>query len=504
MPLTCNSCVRVVAVALCLPVAASIAYGQLFQYDLEGNNSSSFGACVSRVGDIDGDGIDDFIVGSPNDGTNGNGAATVYSGLTGSVIVHLKGADFSFFGSAVDGRLDLDGDGYNDILVGAASEGSVLAYSPHLGTKLYKLTGPSGSYFGDSLRSLEADLDGDGIRDFMVSAPLEDPVIGGVTVTDAGAFHVYSSASGTELFVVHGELQDDYLGIGGAAGVDDVDGDGVPDLLLGGEGYDNSSADGVVLVASGASGATIRTHRGQAGTWGQLGFALTGMADMNHDGVADYAAGEPYFAAGLGRAVVFSGADGTQLYEFDGIGGGTETDQDVGYALASGDFNRDGIGDLLIGDPLWAHRKSSLYPWIQLGTVVGFLGCPAWSENYGAGWAGKNGVPGFIALNDPVPGSSLTLQIDNSLGSATPALLLVGFAQASWPTGKDGTILVDPLLYVPLVLPAGGLQLSGSLPNDPALYFFDIDLQAIEIDAFASKGLSFTPGLHLRCGFDLP
>ena len=60
------------------------------------------------------------------------------------------------------------------------------------------------------------------------------------------------------------------------------------------------------------------------------------------------------------------------------------------------------------------------------------------------------------------------------------------------------------LLSLLLSVPAGGTTLSGALPNDPALWFFDLDLQALEVDSFASKGVSFTAGLQLHCGFDLP
>ena len=54
---------------------------------------------------------------------------------------------------------------------------------------------------------------------------------------------------------------------------------------------------------------------------------------------------------------------------------------------------------------------------------------------------------------------------------------------------------------LPLSLPAGGLTLSGTVPNDPALYGFHLYLQALELDAGASKGFSFTPGLDLLLGF---
>jgi hypothetical protein len=79
---------------------------------------------------------------------------------------------------------------------------------------------------------------------------------------------------------------------------------------------------------------------------------------------------------------------------------------------------------------------------------------------------------------------------------------MLGFAEASIPTGKGGTLLVAPFLSIPLALPAGGLTFSGQVPNDPALYGFDLYLQALEADAGASKGISFTRGLDLFFGFN--
>src|SRR4029079_18079134 len=121
-----------------------------------------------------------------------------------------------------------------------------------------------------------------------------------------------------------------------------------------------------------------------------------------------------------------------------------------------------------------------------------------------SGWPGMNGVPALTALNDPSPGLPLTIQVDSSLGSQTLGVLFLGFAEANVPTGKGGTLLVSPAQTIPLVIPATGLQMSSTIPNDPALDFFDLYLQAIEADAFASKGLSFTAGLRLRFGLDLP
>src|SRR5262249_56641170 len=116
-----------------------------------GDLSSEFGRCVNRVGDLDNDGYEDFIVGASNYGNNGEGAAFVYSGATGTQLAFLTGSQSNDrFGAAVEGRIDIDNDGYPDILVGAprngADAGKVLAYSPHLQTTLYALHGAAGQW----------------------------------------------------------------------------------------------------------------------------------------------------------------------------------------------------------------------------------------------------------------------------------------------------------------------------------------------------------------------
>lgn len=98
-------------------------------------------------------------------------------------------------------------------------------------------------------------------------------------------------------------------------------------------------------------------------------------------------------------------------------------------------------------------------------------------------------------------GSSVTLDLDNSLRSTTPALLLTGVQQAVIPTSKGGDLLLVPQIFFPLSVPATGVTLSGSLPNDPTLCGVQVYLQTLEIDGGAVKGLSFTEGLQLVLGY---
>jgi hypothetical protein len=123
------------------------------------------------------------------------------------------------------------------------------------------------------------------------------------------------------------------------------------------------------------------------------------------------------------------------------------------------------------------------------------------ASNYGAGWPGTLGVPTFVASADPVLGSSLTLTISNSLGVDTPALVLIGLNEANVVTSKGGTLLVNPILFIPLLVHVAGENLNGSIPNDPTLVGVAVDLQALEIDGGASKGMAFTNGLKLLLGY---
>ena len=538
---TSDSCLRLVVAALCVTVATSIARGQVFQYDFEGNSGSFFGSSLNRVGDIDKDGADDFIVGAPEDGTNSQGSAVVYSGASGAILTLLKGSANSFLGWSVDGRLDLDGDGYNDILVGETGDSSVLAYSPHLATKLYKISGPAGSNFGNAVRSLESDLDGDGVDDFIVGAWTVDSayVCSGATgsklyaktgqsgslfgfavsragdidgdhvcdfliaspnYTDSslnvvGRVSAFSGATGTKIWSCDGTTYGAQFGTS-VAEPGDLDGDGVADCIVGAPADIGPSGykTGAVSVISGTTGTVVQKIGGDAAT-DAFGYDVRGVSgDIDGDGVRDYIVGAPNGLNGQGYARTISGAAGTVLHTY------VEQTRDpsgvysfYGSSVAGGDFNGDGLPDVLIGDSLFNHFQ---------GLIEVFDAAKAAWSNYGAGWPGKQGVPSLTATGNPVIGQSIGITIGNSAGVSTSCILVLGLSQASIPTGKDGTLLVAPALFLPLSLPAGSLTLNGNIPNDPSLAAVNAYLQALEVDAGASKGVSFTAGLDLFFGYN--
>jgi hypothetical protein len=99
-----------------------------------------------------------------------------------------------------------------------------------------------------------------------------------------------------------------------------------------------------------------------------------------------------------------------------------------------------------------------------------------------------------------VLGTTITLTLDNSSGQPTVGLLFAGFQRANLHTGRGGDLLVLPVYVLPISFSYGGNTFDWALPADPMIAGATIDLQAVEADASAPKGVSFTAGLELVVG----
>ena len=115
---------------LCVTQVTSQSPSELFT--VAGQFASSFGQCVDRAGDVDGDGIADVIVGGDFLESQGvrTGGALVISGANGNVLHSVFGASLgAWAGYSVAGVGDADGDGYDDFAVGAPRDGRVAVES---------------------------------------------------------------------------------------------------------------------------------------------------------------------------------------------------------------------------------------------------------------------------------------------------------------------------------------------------------------------------------------
>jgi len=126
---------------------------------------------------------------------------------------------------------------------------------------------------------------------------------------------------------------------------------------------------------------------------------------------------------------------------------------------------------------------------------------PAAWANYDAGFPGTYGVPTITSRDLPILGATLTVDVGNSYARPTWGVLLVGSARATIPTNRDGVILVESTVVVPITFSYSSDSFVGVLPFDFALIGTTLNLQALENDPGAAKGVSFTPGLELVLGW---
>ena len=123
-------------------------------------------------------------------------------------------------------------------------------------------------------------------------------------------------------------------------------------------------------------------------------------------------------------------------------------------------------------------------------------GCEASASKYGIGLAGKNGVPTLTASAAPKFGASITVTASNSSGVLTSGLVLLGVDSMSLQF-LGGKLLVAPLVQTYLPVPASGLVLPFTVPSGPCQTLY---IQALQLDATATFGVSMSPGLRLALG----
>jgi hypothetical protein len=419
------------------------------------------GYFVSGAGDINGDGIDDVIIGAPGfnndnpDATTSPGYSYVVFGSTGGFPANfdlsaldgtngfaIKGvAPNNGTGWSVSGAGDINGDGIDDVIIGARYAdpnglidagssyvvfGSTSGFAPTLnlsdlnGANGFTINGiAEGNETGNSVSGI-GDINGDGIDDVVISALYADPN----NLDKAGSAYVVfgkqggfsanfdlNALDGTNGFTINGIAEGNQTGVS-VSGVGDFNGDGIDDLIIGASFADpngNYSGSSYLIFGSEEGFAPTLNLSALDGT---NGFAINGAnaydlagkvsaaGDVNGDGFDDLIIGA-YGANGFTGAsyVVFGSAqplppsfnlselNGTNGFAINGINPGNFTGISVSSA---GDFNGDGIDDLIIGAPKANNVAGQSY--IVFGSKEGFSANINLSELDGTNGFALNGV----------------------------------------------------------------------------------------------------------------
>ena len=339
----------------------------------------SFGKGVSTAGDVNGDGVADWLVGA-FESASGAGQASLYLGsanLSSSgdvVIVGANGsADWSVTGGQSGEELgfslsaagDVNGDGFGDVIIGSPEwsgtdslQGMVqlwlgapagLALTAGWNTE----SNSANAELGTAVASA-GDVDADGYDDVVVGVPYYS----GAGVSSGGrALILHGSATGVDVVAtttINGTRAGEQLGTA-VAGAGDVNGDGYEDVAIGSPQYDG---DGRVRVFHGglAGADAIADLTLDGGSGALLGASLAGAGDVNRDGYADLVIGAPGFSngqTGEGSAVLHlgsvTGLEATAAWSMQSNQSGAA----AGTAVGAADVNGDGFSDLLIGAPLY-------------------------------------------------------------------------------------------------------------------------------------------------------
>ncbi len=420
----------------------------------------ALGTALANAGDVDGDGVDDLVVGAPG-APGGQGYARVHSGATGAQLLRvLDPGGPDLFGAAVCAAGDLDGDGRGDIAIGAPGSaavpggGRVRIVSGATGAILFDLaaTGDDGNAFGAALAALP-DLSGGGKPELLVGAPATH---GGGT----GAAFVVRGEDGGVLHALHAPAPGSRFGAS-LARAGRVDGDGLDDLIVG------APAGNFARVYSGADGGLILHLPAPAGDFGR---AVCGAGDVNGDGVDDLAVGAPLF----NQVDVLSGANGALLRRFDALSGA------FGAALAPlGDVSGDGVPDLLVGAP-----QTGVSGLTQAGALFGISGASGQTllklvgavvdERLGAAVAALGDLDGD-GEPEVAGGAPGAMNGRNAAGDARawPSDLLGAIAPYGF--GCPGSFLITPtleLLGEPRPDGEVALTIAKGFGGGPAIVFF--------------------------------
>ncbi len=428
------TCVLAAAVAAgtAPPARAQCLEGCHAIYTLLGQApGDQFGWEANAIGDVDGDGVSDFVTMAPTNDAGGTNAGRIYvhSGAGGQQLwqaTGLAGGQLGFVGA---GAGDINGDLIPDVIAGAPGSGAgrAIVYSGQDGSVIHQFFGQVASdRFGFRVAG-GGDANGDGHADLLVSADWHD-----AAGTNSGRLYVYDGSDFSLLCTADGEAAGHQLG-SSTAFVGDLDGDGRDEFIVGAQNAGPSGGGRAYLYTfDGASCVQLHAFNPQPGGIDFGLFFADGGRDVDNDGIPDFYVGD--FAAN--RAYVYSGADlgapgWAPLYVLSGDNNGQ-----FGLGEMIDDVNGDGHADLILA---------------------------AWISNAGAPQAGKvfvySGADGTVlnTFTHDIPGATFGFDA-GGIGDVNGDKRADYLITAAWDLGMRGrTYVISGSLGVPGDIDGDGL-----------------------------------------------
>ncbi len=409
-----------------------------------GFTGPQLGLAASAAGDVDNDGFDDVIIGSPRADPNGTDSGIAYLiygsdtlpsvidtaslGSNGVVFAGAAGGDLT--GQSVGGGGDVNGDGFDDLIIGARGADPNGSNSGYVYIVYGSDTLPSTFQLGDLLTmsglgvALEGgaasdklgeqcgfagDVNNDGFGDVLAGAPDSDPngkanagrvyvVFGGSSLPDTIDMLTLGPAGITLNGAAAGNATSDQLG-----GAGDINDDGFDDIVFGSSTIDTTNGidSGRVYVYFGSAGASGTVDLGSLGSAGividgaaaddNAGSAVACNGDVNRDGFDDIAIGiqtsDPSSTANAGQvAIIYGGTSLPSTLDLGNLGAlgvmldGIGAQDLVGSGVCiGGDYDNDGFDDVLFGA-----RQTDPGGTADAGTTYMLKGACHWAHMPGA------------------------------------------------------------------------------------------------------------------------
>lgn len=338
------------AAALALLAAPGQAQGVLYSWPVESV------ATVAPAGDVDGDGVLDFARGEPGESAI-PGRVTLFSGQTGEELRVVDGLlPHDDLGQTMVSLGDVDGDGHDDLAVGAGQY--VCVISGMDGSVIWQIRRVMPERFTGAVRGKIDDLDQDGVADLLVQAWEAFPG-GWMGWLYRGHVYVLSGATGDPLLHVMAPpgAASSFGQVAISAG--DLNFDGIPEILISDPEYAHHT--GRVTAHSGLDGQVLLAIDGPATGNYWFGTALASLGDVTGDGISDFVIASPCDTilthGSIGRVRLHSGMDGATLLTFEATGSKLYGR----YVAPFSDLDGDALPDILISEGYY-HGSALVFP----------------------------------------------------------------------------------------------------------------------------------------------